>query len=1008
MVNGIRMQKATKNHCIKDQMVFSSTIIMAKFKTNYSGASSLPIGSPGETVMNSAIKKNKTSTMKICTWNVRSMAQAGKINNAIQEMNRLNADVMGISEMRWPGSGHCEINDHTVYYSGNTNNKHIHGVGIIISKKIQQTITNFTPISERMLLIQLNSPPLKINIIQIYAPTCDKPDDVVEELYSTLSDTLKQLNKHEVTIIMGDLNAKIGKGKDGEYIGEYGLGTRNERGDRLKRFIEEEEYIILNTFFKLPPRRLYTWTSAQDQPNNVIRNQIDYILINKRFRNSCLSVKTYPSAEISSDHNALIGKFKLKLKKVARKTNTKKWNMRKLKEPDVKETVTSLLNQRCNNIEMSNNTETTIEKLSKTLNEIGDEHLTDERIKKKSWMTDEILKLMEERRRAKNDASKYKETQRKIRQQIRTAKENWTKTQCEEIETLERKHDLFNMHKKIRETAGTYKTNTTGRLHNTDDKIIINKAERMDIWKNYITELFEDNRTELPPEPNNPVSIPITENEVTKAITQLKDGKSPGPDNTYSELLKLFDVEGVKRITKIFNNVYSTGKIPKQWLKSTFILLPKKPSAKYCCDYRTISLMSHLLKLFLKIIHQRIVKICEENISRTQFGFRNAVGTREALFSVQVLVQRCRDFDCDVHTCFIDYQKAFDNVQHDKLMEILKNIGLEDNDRRIIGNLYWNQTASLRIQGETTEDIKIKKGVRQGCVLSSILFNIYSEQIFQEALEDIDAGIKINGENINNIRYADDTAVFADSLENLQELMTRITETSQRYGLPLNIKKTKYMIISKNTNHPGQLTVNGKVIEKVKTHTYLGATINSDWEHSLEIKCRIEKSRTAFIKMSKLFRTHDLSLSTKIRLLKCYVFPVLLYGVESWTLTEASCKKLEAFEMWLYRRILKIPWTEHVTNKDVLERIGKEKELLLTIKSRKLEYLGHIMRNDQRYGLLQLILQGRVKGKRGPGRRRISWLKNLRTWFNTTTIGLFRAATNKVKIAMMIANIRNG
>jgi hypothetical protein len=137
------------------------------------------------------------------------------------------------------------------------------------------------------------------------------------------------------------------------------------------------------------------------------------------------------------------------------------------------------------------------------------------------------------------------------------------------------------------------------------------------------------------------------------------------------------------------------------------------------------------------------------------------------------------------------------------------------------------------------------------------------------------------------------------------------------------------------------------------------------------------------------------------------VFSVLLYRVETWTLTELTCKKIEGFEMWLYRRILKISWTDRVTNQLVLERMGKQKELLTTIKTRKLEYFGHILRNNQRYNILQLILQGKIEGKRSVGRRRISWLKNLRDWYNTTSIDLFRASLDRNIVANMISNIRN-
>uniref|UniRef100_A0A8D8VWR7 Uncharacterized protein n=1 Tax=Cacopsylla melanoneura TaxID=428564 RepID=A0A8D8VWR7_9HEMI len=182
--------------------------------------------------------------------------------------------------------------------------------------------------------------------------------------------------------------------------------------------------------------------------------------------------------------------------------------------------------------------------------------------------------------------------------------------------------------------------------------------------------------------------------------------------------------------------------------------------------------------------------------------------------------------------------------------------------------------------------------------------------------------------------------------------------------------------------------------------------LNEQWDQSQEIKIRIVKARAAFNQMSKLFKTHNLNIDFKIRLLRCYIFSILLYGVESWTLTKATAKRLEAFEMWTYRRILKISWMDKVSNVRVLQKLDKEKEIMLTVKSRKLEYLGHIIRNETKYELLKSILQGKVFGKRGVGRRRISWLKNLRTWFDTTTTGLFKAATNKIIIARMIVNIR--
>ena len=131
-------------------------------------------------------------------------------------------------------------------------------------------------------------------------------------------------------------------------------------------------------------------------------------------------------------------------------------------------------------------------------------------------------------------------------------------------------------------------------------------------------------------------------------------------------------------------------------------------------------------------------------------------------------------------------------------------------------------------------------------------------------------------------------------------------------------------------------------------------------------------------------------------MVRCYILPVLLYGVEAWTMTEALMRRLESFEMWIYRRILHISWIEHTTNKEVLRRMDKTKEVIFTVKMRKMDYLEHIMRNNK-YRLFQLILKGKVDGRRGPERRRNSWLQNLRQWFGMSSLELFRQAAQQEK-----------
>ncbi|CAG9834481.1 unnamed protein product [Diabrotica balteata] len=154
-----------------------------------------------------------------------------------------------------------------------------------------------------------------------------------------------------------------------------------------------------------------------------------------------------------------------------------------------------------------------------------------------------------------------------------------------------------------------------------------------------------------------------------------------------------------------------------------------------------------------------------------------------------------------------------------------------------------------------------------------------------------------------------------------------------------------------------------------------------------------------------MFVNRILLLELMIKALRCYVFSTLFSWSESWILKVDNIKKFESFEMWCYRRILKTLWTQRVTNAEVLRRLQNNYEVIKHINTRKMEYLGYITRGAK-YGILRLIMQTKIQGKRSIGRRRISWLRNLIEWYRCCSVDLFRAAANKVRIAVMIANLR--
>ena len=898
---------------------------MALFNVKLSGVSIPPIGSPGGNALNVTMPKKPNSPgkikvydnrIRIATWNIRSLFMAGKFANVEKERCRLKLDILGFSEVRWLGSGTQNTEEGIMYFSGGTDVNHRYGVAVMVSSMVAKSVLDFIPISDRVMILRLQTSHRAMNIIQVHAPTADKDEEEIESFYNTLEEVMKLTRKGEITLVMGDFNSKVGFGVEGNTVGCHGIGERNERGDRLVQFCVEHECFVSNTFFKLHPRRIYTWTSPADNEEKIVRNQIDFILVKQEHKKCVKAVKTYPGADVNSDHNPVVMDFKMQRLKNTRRYDkiSKRIDVRKLASHEMKANVIAALEEKMKVKEIRpieveyvwGVIKDSIIQVQKNI--IG--HVNNN--KRKPWMTNEILELMNERRKYKiQDPIRYKILHKEIRRKCREARESWLSDKCKEIEILQKKHDHFNLHKKVKEMSGLQRKRWGQILRNENNESILGAVGKLKRWKEYIEHLFSDDRGEPPPPDAriNEISPEITKSEVMYAIKAQKNGKATGPDEVYAEVIKVMadqESSGLSLLTSLFNAIYASGEIPSDWLRSTFIPLPKKSNSSQCDDYRMISLMSHVLKIFLRIIHTRIYKKCESQMGQSQFGFRNGVGTREALFSLNVLVQRCRDMNVDVYACFVDYTKAFDCVRHEKMIEILRATGVDTNDLRIISKLYWNQIADVRTEQGTSETTAIRKGVRQGCVLSPLLFNIYSESIVREVLAEEDSGIMINGTTINIIRYADDTVVIANELSALQRIMNSLVQQSEEFGLSVNASKTKVMVFSKRKIQTS-LSINGNNIKQISSFKYLGTILDEQCDNKKEIRSRIEQARRQFISMKQFFVRPELSLELRMRMTRCYVFSVLLYGCESWTLDKNLEKRIESFEMYLYRRLLRLP-----------------------------------------------------------------------------------------------------
>ena len=182
-------------------------------------------------------------------------------------------------------------------------------------------------------------------------------------------------------------------------------------------------------------------------------------------------------------------------------------------------------------------------------------------------------------------------------------------------------------------------------------------------------------------------------------------------------------------------------------------------------------------------------------------------------------------------------------------------------------------------------------------------------------LNEAQAGIKIAGRNINNLRYADDTTLMAESEEELKSLLMKVKEESEKAGLKLDIQKMKIMASGPITSWQ----IDGETVETVTDFIFLGSKITADDDCSHEIKRCLLLGRKAMTNLDSVLKSRDITLPAKVHLVKAVVFPVVMYGCESWTIKKAECQRIDAFELWCWRRLLRVPWTARRSNQGILK-----------------------------------------------------------------------------------------
>jgi hypothetical protein len=870
--------------------------------------------------------------------------------------------------VRWTGKGETPNGD--FIWSGEESS-HMRGVGFLLSTQAKKALIGYNPISSRIISARFDAAPFKISVIHVYAPTSSSSEEDIEAFYNDIEEALTKTDKKDILILTGDWNAKIGNDNTDwkSVMGKYGYGDRNERGERLLEFATVHDLYVCNTKFQHKPNRKWTWAS----PDGIHKNMIDLILIQRRWKTSVTNCRTFQSADISSDHSLVLCNINLKQMKDTEPTCSLEEHAKKI-EQAIKITVEATVPAK--------------------------------RTTKKPWISEETLKLADEKRRLKQlrnvsleYTQQYKGLCRKVKRSARQDKEHWIQDQCEQAEkglnigNTREAYGLIKMLRKEFVPRLNVIRNQEGTMLQTNDDI-----KRR--WTQYCSSLYKDpgggdgmakELEDIAP-PGNEDPQDILYSEVQAAINSLKRNKSPGSDGITAEMLQAGGEPLSRQIHKLCNKAWHEGTIPEEWGKSILVPIPKKGDLSNCSNYRTISLINHTGKVLLIVLLNRLKNHLDPYLSEEQAGFRKDRSTVHQILTLRLLAEKAKRQGKKIYNCFIDFQKAFDTIKHKIIWAMLKSYGVDTKMVTLLQNIYEKSQSAVRIGKDNGEWFRTDVGTRQGDPLSPLLFIAYLERVMDQVRQNT-CGINISGILINNLRFADDIDLIDEDVSSLQRQIELTKTAAEQAGLILNINKTKTMVFG-DRNIDNSIQVAGNTIENVEKFEYLGSLLTWDNNCSEEIKRRIGKATGAMASLRHIWNSKKLKLENKLRILTTCVFSVLLYASETWTLKEADRKKLLAFEMKCYRRVLRINWQDMVRNEDIRKKISKEETIIDIIKKRKLRLFGHICRMDDSR-LIKHLIFGKMDGKSRRGRPCREWLDDITEWCQRSGHDLFHLAQDR-------------
>ena len=947
-----------------------------------------------------------------------------------KELSRYNVDIAAISETRLPDEGSMSESGsgYTFFWKGKAQDEdRNHGVGFAIKSSLLKQIPSLpVGISERLMTLRIPISNKRFaTIISAYAPTLMSAEEIREQFYADLDTLLRATPATDKLFLLGDFNARVGRDHQQwrGVMGKHGVGKMNSNGLLLLSKCAEHDLLITNTTFRQDDKYKTTWM----HPRSKQWHLIDYVITRQRDSKDVLITRAMRGADCWTDHRLVRAKLNMHIVPQHRKRPkliNQAFNTARLLAPRYQQEFQTSLDEKFDATgPLTGGPEEKWNQFKEVVTETAKTVLGPQKRSHQDWFdeNDEAIQtLLDLKGKAYIDwqnhpncpsrSDRFKDCQAKAQREICNMQDRWWEQKAEEVQHYADTNNsklLFNALKAIYGPSGK----GTAPLASADGSAIIKDKEGIAArWQEHFSQLLNQPSTvdqealqQIRQQPTQEdLDLPPSEEEVRTAIKQMNCGKTPGKDGIPAEVYKTLGTSAFRAFHDVLSTIWEKEDMPADLRDATIVALYKNKGAKTDCgNYRGISLLSIAGKILARILLNRlIVSVSEHNLPEAQCGFRPGRSTVDMVFAVRQVQEKCIEQQIDLYAVFIDLTKAFDTVNREALWTILLKLGCPRKFTTLVQLFHDNMTGQVLSNGDYTDSFNITNGVKQGCVLAPVLFNLFFTQVLLHAVKDLDLGVYIKYRSDGSVfdlrrlsartktverlileaLFADDCALLAHKENHLQTIVNRFAEASKLFGLTISLGKTEVMVqAAPNTTKPQPaITIDGVQLKCVESFKYLGSTISADGSLDKEITSRIQKASQALGKLRvKVLQQKGIKLSTKLKVYKAVVLSSLLYGCETWTLYRRHIKQLEQFHQRSLRKIMSICWQDRNTNQEVLDRAESPSIESMLLKA-QLRWTGHVVRMDDSRIPRQLMYGELKEGSRKQGRPKLRYKDTLK------------------------------